>query len=489
MYHQYKRLGTALFVAAAILLVDPFRAFAAPNNYGPAFDPNLNPDVQQTQESQEAAGPGELSPQPADQESTAAEETQAPAQEEAAPVNILTPPKREPRLQTTVLLTDVHQWSQAFVNDQDITVDGRPFYSVSTFIENIHGDFLYRVYTSSNGWTRWSMNGQETAIPADFASIEAIQCRFNGQVNDEYDIYYCTTLSDGQTTGWVKNGETAGTMNQGLYMTGYRMAFFRKGDNPNLDSKNSLVSAHADGVQYVDGVLRYIHGDGSNFTGWGWVGNERYYFVDSWPVTGWQYIDGYKYYFGEDGRLVTDVEPVIGAGGPFEIKINKKMNCMTIFAQDGANGFIIPVKSFLVSTGEDTPIGTFRTPEKYRWRLMINNVYTQYATRLGSGLHILMHSIIYSSPNTYSVWASTYNNLGIARSAGCIRLTTADAKWIYDHCPLGTSVTVYNSLVPGPFERPAIAYEIAFEQTWDPTDPNVTPEGIAAETARILGTN
>lgn len=63
--------------------------------------------------------------------------------------------------------------------------------------------------------------------------------------------------------------------------------------------------------------MRYIHGgDGSNYTGWGWQENNQYYFKDSYPVTGWQYIDGYKYYFGEDGRLVTDVEALLPAGGP-----------------------------------------------------------------------------------------------------------------------------------------------------------------------------
>ena len=61
---------------------------------------------------------------------------------------------------------------------------------------------------------------------------------------------------------------------------------------------------------------------------------------------------------------------------------------MTIYAQDGGNGYIIPVKSFLTSVGDDTPVGTFKTPEKYRWRLMIHDVYTQYATRLGAGLPI-----------------------------------------------------------------------------------------------------
>ena len=96
-----------------------------------------------------------------------------------------------------------------------------------------------------------------------------------------------------------------------------------------------------------------------------------------------------------------------------------------------------------------------------------------------------MHSIIYDAPNPFSVWASTYNHMGVARSAGCIRLTTEDSKWIYDHCPLGTTVEVYNNPVPGPYERPTITSEIPFEQTWDPTDPNVTQEQIAQESARI----
>lgn len=399
---------------------------------------------------------------------------------------VLRVPNRVPRLQTTILLGDLQQWSSPFVNDQSVTVENRSFQSISTFLEGIHGDLLYRTYSTSGGWTRWVMNGQQTELKDGWPAVEAIQFRFAGPVADQYDIYYTASLSDGSYTSWAKNGATCGTMNQGLTMTGFRLAFFEKGTDPGLDLSAPVSSAHADGIQYIDGVMRYIHGDGSNYTGWGWIGEDRYYFVDSYPATGWQYIDGYKYYFGDDGRMWTDLEPLVGTAGPFHIKINKEMNCLTIYARDGANGFIIPVKSFLVSTGDDTPLGTFRTPEKYRWRLMINDVYTQYATRLGSGLPILMHSVIYDAPDSYTVWASTYNNLGIARSAGCIRLATADSKWIYDNCAIGTTVEVYNSPVPGPYERPTIAAEIPFEQTWDPTDPNVTSEGIAAATERIL---
>ena len=400
--------------------------------------------------------------------------------------NPLTVPIRQPHLQTTVLLNGAMTWSQPYVNDQQIEGAAQGFSSISTFLEHIHGNVLYRTYNSTTGWTAWAMNGQQTTGATSWIPVEAIQYRFSGPVADRYDIYYSTILSDGSTTGWARNGESAGTMNQGLYMTGYRLAFFVKGTDNGLDTANVLKSAHQDGMQVIDGVMQYIHGDGSGYTGWAWQGDDRYYFTDSMPVTGWQYIDGFKYYFQEDGKLLQDVEPVIGNGGPFMLKINKEMNCLTVYAKDGENGFIIPVKSFLTSVGDDTPIGTFKTPEKYRWRLMIHDVYTQYATRLGSGLPILIHSIIDDAANPYTVWASTYNNLGIARSAGCIRLASGDAKWVFDNCPLGTTVVVYNSSIAGPFERPTIKYEIPFEQTWDPTDPNVTEEGIAAESARII---
>ena len=108
---------------------------------------------------------------------------------------------------------------------------------------------------------------------------------------------------------------------------------------------------------------------------------------------------------------------------------------MTIFAQDGANGFIIPVKTYLTSTGPDTPIGTFQTPAKYRWRDMNHGIFTQYATRIYKGF--LIHSILYSRPDPMTLDPLTYNYLGIAESAGCVRLLYGDAKWVYDNCALG----------------------------------------------------
>lgn len=375
-----------------------------------------------------------------------------------------------PRLQTTVMVGDSN-WSQPFVNDAWITNNGQGFHGMSTFLTNIVGNLLYRTYTSSTGWSPWVLNGQQTTNYANDINIEAVQMRFSGYVNNQFDLYYTAQLEDGTTMDWAKNGTTTGTMGTGHYITGLRMAFYTKNSQFPYATEKPLISAVADGMRLIDGGLRYFNGDGTSFTGWAWAGNERYYFQDSYPVTGWQYLDGFKYYFDESGKMLTDLEPIIGAKGPFLISINKSMNCMTIFAKDGNNGFIIPLKSFLTSTGPDTPLGTYQTPEKYRWRDMNHGIFTQYATRIWKGF--LIHSILYSKPNNMTLDPMTYNYMSIAQSAGCVRLLSGDAKWVYDHCAIGTTVTIYESPVPGPYERPAIEQIIPETQTWDPTDPNI----------------
>lgn len=375
-----------------------------------------------------------------------------------------------PRLESTVL-TGGGIWTSAFANDAWMHNNGQGIHGLSIFLMNIVGNVHYRTYVTGAGWTPWVMNGQQTINYPDEVNIEAFQVRFSGYVNNNYDIYYTAELEDGTQVDWGKNGETVGTMGTGHYITKLRLAFYKKDTPFPYSTEKPLLAAGIDGMQQFEGGLRYFNGDGTPFSGWAWQGNDRYYFQNTYPVTGWQYIDGYKYYFDESGKMLSDLEPIIGANGPFLISINKQMNCMTILAKDGDNGFIIPLKSFLTSTGPDTPLGTFQTPAKYRWRDMNHGIYTQYATRIYKGF--LIHSILYSSPNPMTLDPVTYNYMSIAESAGCVRLVTADAKWVYDHCPLGTTVKIYNSPVPGPYERPAIEQIIPLTQTWDPTDVSV----------------
>ena len=181
---------------------------------------------------------------------------------------------------------------------------------------------------------------------------------------------------------------------------------------------------------------------------------------------GWYYENGYKFYYAED-RKVEDVRNIIGNQSSYLIKVNKQMSCVTVYAKDGNNGYIIPVVAFACSPGAGTPIGTFYTQNKYRWHHLYG-ADGQFCTRITG--HILFHSPPYSSFNNHTLWPKDYNKLGTWASAGCVRLRSGDAKWIYDNCGLGTQVVIYNSGVAGPFTKPVYS-KIPLWQTWDPTDP------------------
>ncbi len=152
---------------------------------------------------------------------------------------------------------------------------------------------------------------------------------------------------------------------------------------------------------------------------------------------------------------------------PYLIKVNKQMNTVTIYKKDAKGKYTVPVKAMVCSTGKNTPIGTYRTKAKYRWRILIGNVYGQYATRITG--HILFHSVYYYKKNPATLSAKEFNKLGTSASMGCIRLQVADTKWIYDNCGIGTTVVIYNSKNPGPLGKPK-AVKVSSKTKWDPTD-------------------
>ncbi len=152
---------------------------------------------------------------------------------------------------------------------------------------------------------------------------------------------------------------------------------------------------------------------------------------------------------------------------PYYIKVNKQANCITIYEKGNDGAYTVPVKAMVCSTGDNTPLGTFHTLNEYRWRLLIHDVWGQYATRITRD--ILFHSVPYDKKNPETLLADEYNKLGESASAGCVRVTVADAKWIQENCPIGTTVTIYNSEDPGPLGKPQ-AQKIPSDSKWDPTD-------------------
>ena len=161
---------------------------------------------------------------------------------------------------------------------------------------------------------------------------------------------------------------------------------------------------------------------------------------------------------------------------PYWIKVNYSANTVTIYSKDANGNFTVPVRAMVCSTGAATPrSGVYRTPQKARWGVLIGPVWGQYCTRITG--QILFHSVPYlknCDPSSLEYWE--YDRLGTTRSMGCIRLTVKDAKWIFDNCPLGTSVEFYSDPYnPGPLGKPGVKKISGYDETlrgWDPTDPN-----------------
>ncbi|MEY8515554.1 L,D-transpeptidase family protein [Lachnospiraceae bacterium 29-84] len=155
------------------------------------------------------------------------------------------------------------------------------------------------------------------------------------------------------------------------------------------------------------------------------------------------------------------------AAGNYVLQINKGTNVVTVFRTNGT-----AERAFICSTGSDTPIGTFNTSQKLRWHELMGPSWGQYCTRIVGG--VLFHSVWYYRNGDYASQSyREFNKLGTTCSHGCVRLTVADAKWIYDNCPLGTTVKIiYGSSANDPLGKPAAIKVPNVREGWDPTDPH-----------------
>ena len=156
---------------------------------------------------------------------------------------------------------------------------------------------------------------------------------------------------------------------------------------------------------------------------------------------------------------------------PYAISILKNYNVVIVYGKDDEGGYTVPVKIFTCSAGNSTPRGSYSLGSRHEWSSLYGGVYGQYAIVITG--NILFHSVPYKHKSKDSLKTAEYNKLGQLASLGCIRLPVADVKWIYDNCPRGTSVKIFNA-DELPVEKPAtikIDLDSPFAG-WDPTDPD-----------------
>lgn len=134
---------------------------------------------------------------------------------------------------------------------------------------------------------------------------------------------------------------------------------------------------------------------------------------------------------------------------PFAITVDVTNQVTTVYGRDENGNYNVVVREMLCSTGtkkNPSDVGDWVLNGRHaKWCYFPKwGSHARYWTRINSS--IAFHSVIYNSVNTMDLSISSYKALGNRASHGCIRLSVADSKWIYDNIGEGTVVTITEDL-------------------------------------------
>ncbi len=145
---------------------------------------------------------------------------------------------------------------------------------------------------------------------------------------------------------------------------------------------------------------------------------------------------------------------------PFAITVDVENQVTTVYGRDEHDQYTVVVRQMLCSTGtkaNPSDVGDWVLNGRHaNWCVFPKwgSSYARYWTRINSS--IAFHSVIYTAVSLSAVDVSSYKKLGKRASHGCIRLTVADAKWIYDNIGEGTVVSIVEGMKADPELRDAL---------------------------------
>lgn len=159
--------------------------------------------------------------------------------------------------------------------------------------------------------------------------------------------------------------------------------------------------------------------------------------------------------FAEEGAVDARSTPKPAAKVPYFFEVDVRNQLTKVWAYDEqTKDYTTLYKTFLCSTGtksNPTTPGTYTlTGRRARWAEFPNwgGGKAQYWVRIDE--YNAFHSLLYTDTDSMALNVSSYNKLGQRASHGCIRLTVADAKWIYDNVEEGMQVWVHEDAPADP---------------------------------------
>ena len=250
-----------------------------------------------------------------------------------------------------------------------------------------------------------------------------------------------------------------GILTGGIHKVSNKLRYFDK--NGKLNKKGGWLKDQGNwyyvddkGIVYSDGKYKiedkyyYFNEEGIMQTGViQLTGGVMYYARKSGALAADEdiTIKGIKYHADETGKILVGTmhkkAQSYTSDTDYLILVNLSTQKTAVFKGSKDNWLL--QKEFTCSTGtkeNSTPTGEYKTTihdlyfDSYGYRCW-------YATGFIGGLYLFHSSPCYMDSAPNRVADST---MGRPSSHGCIRLTVADAKWMYDNLPLRTKVVIFN---------------------------------------------
>lgn len=164
----------------------------------------------------------------------------------------------------------------------------------------------------------------------------------------------------------------------------------------------------------------------------------------------------------------------------YAMYINEYNSSVTVLTYDIEGSYSVPVRSMICSTAkepisikEDATGLRYEISDKAEWINASDGNYYRYVTYLGDDFMFM--STPYSDEDPSTLITAEYNKLGLPVADDHIRLSVADAKWIYENCDIGTPIRVINSAnnrahTPLGVPKSMKLTENSISLNWDPTD-------------------
>ena len=155
-------------------------------------------------------------------------------------------------------------WSVAYNNNTQLDNTNQQLEAIKISIPyNVEGNIVYQAHVQNKGWMDPVKNGEIAGTLDEGLRLEALKIDLEGNLKNNYNIWYRCYVENYGWLGWASNNEIIGSINRGLKITGLHVILLPKDEKPLEEIGNSSINDIKKYRSYVEtkGWTNY-QGDG-----------------------------------------------------------------------------------------------------------------------------------------------------------------------------------------------------------------------------------